>query len=123
VIKKKILIADDEIDFIKVLQKRLLTKGFDVITALSGEEALKKVKEEKPDALLLDIMMPGEDGLSVLNKIREEKNNILVFIITSFSNEERFSVANKFNASGFILKNGDLQKEIQKVVSILSGAE
>jgi DNA-binding response OmpR family regulator len=121
--KKKILIVDDEMDFIKVMQLRLQANGYEVITAFSGEEAFKKIKDEKPDALLLDIMLPGEDGLSILKKIRQENKNLAVFIITAFSNEERYALANKFNASGFILKTSDLQKEVQNITSILSLTE
>lgn len=120
---KKILIVDDEMDFIKVMQLRLQANGYEVITAFSGEEALKKIKDEKPDALLLDIMLPGEDGLSILKKIRRENKNLSVFIMTAFSNEERYDLANKFNASGFILKTSDLQKEVQNITSILSLTE
>ncbi len=118
--KKKILIVEDEMDFIGLLQTRLKANGYEVISAFSGEEALKKLKDEKPDALLLDIMLPGEDGLSILKKIRQENRNLPVFIMTAFSNEERFDLANKFNASGFILKTNDLQKEVQNITAILS---
>ena len=118
--KKKILIVDDEMEFIKFMKIRLETNGYEALVAFNGEEALKKLKEEKPDALLLDIMLPGEDGLTILKKIRQENKNIPVFIMTAFSNEERFDLANKFNASGFILKTNDLQKEVQNITSILS---
>ena len=120
---KKILLIDDEMDFITVMQLRLQANGYTVITAYTGEEALRKIKEEKPDALLLDIMLPGEDGLSILKKIRQENQNIPVFMMTAFSNEERYSVANKLNASGFILKTSELQKEVQKITAILALAD
>jgi DNA-binding response OmpR family regulator len=118
--KKKILVVDDEMDFLKVIKLRLEVNGYDVITAFDGEEALKKVKTEKPDALLLDILMPKIDGLGILKKVREENKSLPIFIMTAFSNEERYSLANKFNASGFILKTSDLQKEVDNINSILS---
>jgi len=118
--KKKILVVDDEIDFLKVIKLRLEVNGYDVITAFDGEEALKKIKTEKPDALLLDILMPKIDGLGILRKVREENKSLPIFIMTAFSNEERYSLANKFNASGFILKTSDLQKEVDNINSILS---
>ena len=74
--KKKILMVDDEMDFITVMQLRLQANDYEVITAFTGEDALKKIKDEKPDALLLDIMLPGEDGLSILKKIRQENKSI-----------------------------------------------
>jgi DNA-binding NtrC family response regulator len=121
--KKKILVVDDEIDFLKVIKLRLEVNGYDVVTAFDGEEALKKIKTEKPDALLLDILMPKIDGLGILKKVREENNNLPIFIMTAFSNEERYSLANKFKASGFILKTSDLQKEVDSINSILSISE
>ena len=67
--------------------------------------------------------MPGMDGLDILKKIRKDDTKIPVFIITAFSNEERFRVANKFNASGFIVKTNDLQKEIQNITAAIGISE
>jgi DNA-binding response OmpR family regulator len=119
-VKEKILVADDEVDFLEVIKLRLRANGYDVVTAFNGEEALKKIRNEKPDALLLDIMMPGIDGLEILRQVRLENMNLPIFILTAFSNEERYSLANKFNATGYILKTSDLQKEIDKINSILA---
>ncbi|HOW35171.1 MAG TPA: response regulator [Candidatus Omnitrophota bacterium] len=118
--KKKILVVDDEIDFLTVLKFRLESNGYEVLTAFDGEEALKKITKENPDALLLDIMLPGIDGLEILRIMRQENRNLPVFMMTAFSNEKRFDLASKFNASGFFLKTSDLQKEIEKITGILS---
>ena len=118
--KKKILVVDDELDFLELLRMRLEANNYEVVTAVDGNEALVKVKTEKPDVVLLDILMPGMDGLDVLRRIRKEDENLPVFIITAFSNEERFRLANKFNASGFILKTSDIQQEIDNITSALS---
>jgi len=112
---RKVLLVDDEVDFLDLVKLMLESKGYTVITAGSGEEALKKVRDEKPDAVMLDILMPGIDGLDVLKKIREHDKNLPVFMLTAFSNEERRSLANILDASGFILKTSDLQKEVQYV--------
>jgi DNA-binding NtrC family response regulator len=64
--------------------------------------------------------MPKIDGLGILKKVREEDKVLPVFIMTAFSNEERYDLASKFNASGFILKTSDLQKEVDSITSILS---
>ena len=112
---RKVLLVDDEVDFLDLVKLMLESKGYTVITAGSGEEALKKVREEKPDAVMLDILMPGIDGLDVLKKIREHDRSLPVFMLTAFSNEERRSLANILDASGFILKTSDLQKEVQYV--------
>ena len=112
---KKILVVDDEPDFLRMIKMRLEAKGYDVVTATNGKEALENFKSEKPDAVLLDIMMPGIDGLQVLRKIRRHDKDLPVFIITAFSSEERIKLATKMNASGFIIKTGDLQEEIERV--------
>lgn len=118
--KKKILIVDDEIDFLEIMRARLEANDYDVVTAQNGKEAIGKVRKEKPHAVLLDILMPGMDGLEVLKKIRKIRKNLPVFIITAFSNEERFKLANKFSASGFIVKTDDLQAEVNNITSALN---
>jgi DNA-binding response OmpR family regulator len=121
--KKKILVVDDEQDFLRIIRMRLEAEGYVVIVAYNGKEALKKVSESKPDAVLLDIMMPGIDGLQVLRKIRQKDKKLPVFIITAFSNEERFKLASKLNASGFMVKTGDLKEELSNIRSVLSVAD
>ena len=117
--KKKILVVDDEVDFLEMIRLRLETSGYEVITALDGHEALDKVGTEKPDVVLLDILIPGLDGIEVLKQIRKKDKRLPVYIITAFSNEERFKLANKFDASGFIVKTNDLKKEIDSITSAL----
>ena len=121
--KSKILVVDDEIDFLEMIRLRLEANNYQVITAMDGNEALGKFKTEKPVAVLLDILMPGMDGIDVLKKIRKENGKVPIFIITAFSNEERFKLANKFNASGFIVKTSDLQREIQNITTAIGIAE
>lgn len=121
--KKKILVVDDEVDFLEILKKRLTVNNYDVVTASSGEDALNKFKKENPNAILLDIMLPGMDGLGVLKKIREENKTLPIFILTAFSNEERVKSANKFNATGYIVKGGDLQGEIDNITKTLEIAD
>jgi len=121
--KKKILIVDDEVDFLEMLTLRLKANNYEVVTAVDGKDALDKFSKEKPDALLLDIMMPEIDGLSVLRKIREENAHIPIFMITAYSNEERFKAANMLNASGFILKTSDLQSQMQGLADAINISE
>lgn len=117
--KRKILIVDDEIDILELLKARLQANDYEVVATSNGADAIPLLKKTKPDALLLDIMMPGIDGLEILKKIRSEDKNFPVFIITAYSNEERRDIAGRFNASGFILKTDDLQPEIDKITSTL----
>ena len=117
--KRKILIVDDEPDFLAVMSARLEANDYNVTTAATGEDALEYVKNSKPDAVLLDILMPGIDGLEVLRRIRKMDDSLPVYIITAFSTDERFKVANKLGASGFIVKTDDLAKEVDNITSAL----
>ena len=121
--KRKILVVDDEIDFLEMMRLRLEANNYSVVTASDGNEALEKFRKEKPVAVLLDILMPGMDGIDVLKKMRSEDTKIPIFIITAFSNEERFKLANKFNASGFIVKTNDLQDEIKNITTAINISE
>ena len=121
--KKKILVVDDEADILDLLTNRLKANNYDVVTAVDGEDALDKLSKERPDAILLDIMMPRIGGLDVLKKIRETDKDLPIFMITAYSNEERFKIANQFNASGFIIKSVDFQTQIEQISSIINVAE
>ena len=117
--KRKILIVDDEPDFLEVMRTRLEANDYEVTTATNGEEALNYVKNSKPDAVLLDILMPGIDGLEILRRIRKMDESLPVYIITAFSTDERFKEANKLGASGFIVKTDDLAKQVDNITSAL----
>lgn len=80
--KRKILVVDDEKVICNMLKKFLSKKGYQVSGALSGEEAIKKVKEEKPHMILLDIKMPGIDGVETLKRIRKIDKEVGIVMIT-----------------------------------------
>lgn len=121
--KKKILVVDDEQEIVTLMRSRLEANGYEVITANNGKEALEKAEKDKPDALLLDIMMPAIDGLSVLKEIRSKDRTIPVFIMTAFSNEEKVKIASQFNASGFFSKTLDFSREIPSIAAAIEIAE
>ncbi len=70
--KKKILIVDDEEDMLLVLAKDLAARGYSIITAGNGKEAMLLAKSERPDLVILDILMPGMDGLEVAARLKED---------------------------------------------------
>ena len=69
---KKILVVDDEPELVKALELRFSNEGFHVITAADGEEGLRKAKEEGPDLIILDIMLPKMDGYKVCNQLKSD---------------------------------------------------
>ena len=118
--KKKILVVDDEQAFLRVLQNRLESMEYEVVTASNGKEALEKIKTDKPDAVLLDIMMPVLDGIQTLKVIRKTDKNLPVFMLTASSDAERFKSAKDLNASGFIIKTADLKIEMNNISNVLN---
>ena len=85
----KVLVADDEKEIRNLLRLYLENESFDVIEASDGVETLELIKEKKPDICLLDIMMPGIDGLRVMQKIRQESNIPIMIISARTADAER----------------------------------
>ncbi len=85
--RAKILLVDDDPDFVEATKVVLESRPYEVITAFSGEEGLKKAREEKPDLVLLDIIMPDIDGFQVCQQLKKDPqlSQIPVIMITSFS--------------------------------------
>lgn len=117
------MIVDDETEFLDMVKMRLEANGYEVITAFTGEEALQKFNKENPSAIILDVMMPGLNGLQVLEKIREKNKFIPVFITTAYTSEERMKVANKLNATAFILKTESIKDQLANIAEAIKLAE
>lgn len=86
--KYKILIADDELDIVNMLCSYFKSKGYDVITALNGAETLKRA-ESNPDIILLDINMPGVDGLEVCQRIRDHMSCPILFLTARIEDADK----------------------------------
>lgn len=121
--KRAILVVDDEVEFLKMIRLRLEANDYEVVTAINGAQAKEKLKSYRLDAVLLDIMLPDMNGIDILKTIRKTDKNMPVFMITAFSSPERFELANKFNASGFIVKTDDLQAEVNNITSAIRLAD
>lgn len=104
----KVLVADDDPLICSLLKDFLIKKGFHPIIAISGEEALKKVSEDKPIVVLLDINMPGMDGLMALKKIKEINEHIGIIMITGVGDEHIAKEAMNLGAFDYITKPVDL---------------
>ena len=85
--KAKILIVDDDADFVESTRIILESKPYDVIVAVNGDEGLRKAEEEKPDLILLDVIMPVKDGFTAAEQLKKDPKlaKIPVLMLTSFS--------------------------------------
>ena len=103
---KKILIVDDEPLVIKAIRDKLTNAQFATDSALDGQEALFKISQEKPDLILLDIVMPKLDGISVLKKLKEqqETRDIPVIILTNLYDDEKIQELLRTNNTEYLIK-------------------
>jgi DNA-binding response OmpR family regulator len=114
-INKPILIVDDEKNIRLTLSQALETMGAEIDTAANGEEALTKLKEKEFGLILLDIRMPGMDGMEVLHRVREIRPDIRVIMITAYGTVEAAVEAMKLGAVDFLQKPFD-PEEIRELV-------
>jgi len=103
-VKGKVLIVDDAPDTLEIIQKLLHYEGYDVVIASTGEEGVKKVEEEKPELVLMDINLPGIDGTEALRRIRIINPIQCVIMLTAFATVDNAIRALKEGASEFVRK-------------------
>ena len=106
--KLKILIAEDDILLRDIWQQKIAKEGFEVITAADGEEALDIINKEKPDLLLLDIVMPKLDGFDVLKAIRghsdEKIKKMTIIVLSNLGSKEDIKKASSLGSDGYMVK-------------------
>lgn len=102
--KEKILVVDDEKDVCDFFQDTLSEEGYGVLTALNGKDALALVKKERPHVVLLDIRMPGPDGIEVLEEIKKIDENIAVVMITGYGDLKTAREAMRLGAFDYVTK-------------------
>jgi DNA-binding response OmpR family regulator len=118
----KILIVDDEPRYVRLMEANLLTEGYQVIPAYSGQEALNLVTTQKPELVILDIMMPVLDGFTVCERIREF-SNIPIIIVTA-KGEERDRVRGlDLGADDYIVKPFSATELLARVRAVLRRAQ
>jgi len=102
----KILLADDHPDIVRLLQIALRNEGHTILTAYDGAEALRTAEEERPDLIILDVMMPELDGFRVLNRIKSdpELSNTTVVMLTCRDQPEDVSLGLDIGADFYLAK-------------------
>ena len=114
---KKILIADDEPDILEIVQYNLQNEGYEVATAKNGNKAIEQAKRFNPDLIILDIMMPGKNGIEVCNILRMQPafNDTLIIFLTALSDEGTEVKGLETGADDFITKPVSPKVLISKV--------
>lgn len=117
----KVLIVDDEKGVIKMYTEYLKSAGIEVLQASEGQTGIKIARDQKPDVIMLDIIMPRYNGLDVLKDIKKDSEirNIPVFLLTNLPEESSGDKAKELGASGYLVK---AQYEPKMVIDVIRGA-
>src|SRR6201985_2419750 len=99
-----ILVIDDEALTLRTISRALRDEGFDVSVAMSGEEGLKVMCEEHPDLALLDVVLPGIDGIEVWRQCRKQSPNTIVVMMSAYRMVDRAVEAMKLGAYDYMIK-------------------
>jgi len=118
----KILIVEDDKFLRELISQKLSKEGFNVLDAVDGEEGIKKIKEEKPELVLLDLILPGIDGFEVLSRMREDPtvSSTPVIILSNLGQKEDVERGLKLGAVDYLIKAHFTPGEIiEKIRGIL----
>ncbi len=118
-VAKKVLVVDDEKDFLFTMEYWLKSKGYEVKTVTDGFRAVEAIKTFSPNIILLDINMPGMDGVETLKRIRDIDKAIPIIIITAYIEEERVVEALSYQISGLFYKDKDFKEGLLLLESVL----
>jgi DNA-binding NtrC family response regulator len=114
-LKAKVLLVDDEVDFLETLAERLKARGLKVSTATSGEDAVNSADEEGYDLIILDLSMPGIDGLETLKRIKTRQPDAEIIILTGQSSIRTSIEAMKLGAEDFLQKPVNISELMEKI--------
>jgi DNA-binding NtrC family response regulator len=111
----RILLVDDEKDFIETLSERMEVRGMAVVTADNGYDAIEKTKKESFDAVILDLQMPGLNGIETLRRLLEIDPNLQVIMLTGHATVQKGVEAVKLGAADFLEKPAELSVLIDRI--------
>jgi len=121
--KKKLIIIEDDIVLQKALQDFLLSENFEVVSALNGEEGVDLIMTEKPDLILLDIILPKKDGYEVIKEVRgnEDTKDIPIVLLTNLGSLNDVERALALGATTYLVKaDYKLEEVTEKIKEILN---
>ena len=111
----KVLLVDDEAAFVDTLAKRLKMRELNVKTVYDGEQALARLKSEEPDVMVLDLKMPGLQGMDVLREVRKTYPKMQVIILTGHGTEKDEEEARRLGGFDFLRKPADIETLVGKI--------
>ena len=114
-LKAKVLLVDDEEDFLSTLAERLETRGLKVSTATSGEDAVTSAEKQDYDLIVLDLSMPGIDGLETLKRIKAKQPDAEIIMLTGQGSIRTGIEAMKLGAEDFLQKPVDISELMDKI--------
>ncbi len=120
---KKILFVEDDEGFFNIFSVPLKMKGYDVVHVSDGSLAVEKIITEKPDLVLLDIVLPGTSGLDILKELRErdETKEVVVIMLTNFGNDDNVSKAMEYGSDDYLMKYNIVPSELPDKIAALLG--
>ena len=113
--KFKVMIVDDEIDFLETIVKRLKTRGIDVAGVESGYKALEVLDDSSPDVIILDVKMPGMDGIETVREIKKKKPLTEVIMLTGHASVASGIQGMQLGAFDYVMKPVALDELLEKV--------
>ena len=123
--RKRILVVDDEIYIVHILEFTLTMEGYEVVTAADGEEALQKVQQERPDLIVLDIMMPKMDGYEVCRRLRQDEDlrGLPVILLSAKGRPVDRETGLEVGADDYIVKPFSPRRLLEKIKDLLRRQE
>ena len=122
---KKILIIEDELFLLEMYEMRLKTAGFEILTATEGKEGIHLAVEEKPDLIILDIVMPGISGYDVLKMMKKDPDikDIPVLIFSNLGQEEEIEKGKRLGADDYVVKTNVTPAQLVAKVEKMLGSK
>lgn len=114
--KIKVLLVDDEKEFVEALAERLETRDFDVVKAFGGDEALAKIAVEDVDVVVLDVLMPGKNGVETLREIKQAKPILEVIMLTGNATVSSAVEGMKLGAYDYLMKPAETKDLVEKIM-------
>lgn len=118
---RRVLIVDDEEGFLSLIREALEIRGFDVVTASSAVEAGMEIASKKPDAILMDIRMPGINGIQACEAIKKNPitKDIPVMIVSALSDDSDIKKAHRAGVLDYFIKPVNIEKVVSKLRDVL----